>query len=529
MRPEEKKKCNSIYGMLIRNSVIMIVIVVLMGVLFFLFYQFAVNELIPNLNPDRLLSQEQLLKEEKYDKVQAGKSLGKKGYFEIVDENAQVLYCSTDKQNKYPSDFLEYIPDVYSGVNYYIFPVGSGEQKKYLLVRNDDDLQNGISGVAVLDAGRNVLYSDLDLGKKQLSSKILNVLKDNEDKEELFVQKYPFQTEQGEQRYLLVHTDGDVREMKRAGFRLAVAEIIAFFVLTILVIFIVGMRTAHKVRGPLQQLELAMGEIGSGKTSRLEVPQDIREVSQVMETFNRMEEKLQESEEKQKKLQEQQRKMLADISHDMKTPVTVIQGYIDAIDDGLVPEEEQKTCLRIIGKKAELLSELTNTFGEFSRLEHPDFHMVFARTDLCEYVREYIAGRYNELGLAGYHVLAEIPEQKKLMCRIDQTQLKRAFENIITNSLRHTEPGTEISVAVREEGAGAVIEIGDNGPGIPAELRDRVFEPFVVGDEARTSGRGTGLGLSIAKKIVEQHGGTIQLERTDRGAYFRIDLPLDNG
>ena len=159
--------------------------------------------------------------------------------------------------------------------------------------------------------------------------------------------------------------------------------------------------------------------------------------------------------------------------------------------------------------------------------------------DLCEYVREYVAGKYDELELSGYNLEVDIPEQR-MYGTFDRMQLKRAFENIIANAVKYTEPGTVIRISItcesespdKAKSSSAIkdkkwmrIELGDNGPGIPQQYRDTIFEPFVVGDESRTSGKGTGLGLSIARQTVRLHGGKITL--LDRpGTVFCIKLPL---
>ena len=115
----------------------------------------------------------------------------------------------------------------------------------------------------------------------------------------------------------------------------------------------------------------------------------------------------------------------------------------------------------------------------------------------------------------------------------DHMQLKRVFENIVANTLKYTEKGTTLSFSIHEkqenQGRSVVMEIGDDGPGIPDGLREHVFDPFVTGDEARTSGKGTGLGMAIAKEIVSMHGGTICLsdsKESPAGTRYRIVLPV---
>ena len=223
--------------------------------------------------------------------------------------------------------------------------------------------------------------------------------------------------------------------------------------------------------------------------------------------------RLYEAEQQQKKAEAEKQKMLADISHDLKTPITVIQGYAEAVNDGLVPEEEKKRYLRTICQKAAALTGLIEAFHTYSKLEHPEFRLNTSWQDLCEVLREQLAAKYDEVELAGFSLEAEIPETP-LYAQLDVLQFQRAIENVLVNSLRHNVPGTRLLAVLTppvKEGSFAQILLADSGCGIPAEIAPHIFEPFAIGDDARSSGHGSGLGLAISKKIMEAHGGTITL------------------
>ncbi|MDD6451270.1 MAG: ATP-binding protein, partial [Lachnospiraceae bacterium] len=110
----------------------------------------------------------------------------------------------------------------------------------------------------------------------------------------------------------------------------------------------------------------------------------------------------------------------------------------------------------------------------------------------------------------------DIPDEE-IFFDFDRSQMKRVFENIISNSLKYTEPGTTIFVSLDADENRIEIILGDDGPGVSEALKEKLFDPFSVGDQSRKSGKGTGLGLSIAKKIVEAHGGTIKVIDSYRG------------
>ena len=151
------------------------------------------------------------------------------------------------------------------------------------------------------------------------------------------------------------------------------------------------------------------------------------------------------------------------------------------------------------------------------------------KVDICEYAREYLATKYNELVLGGFLIEVEIPKMI-IWCQIDVQQMKRVFENLINNSVKHNKRGTMLFFSMKKEADTICISIGDNGTGIPKELAQMVFEPFVVGDESRNSRQGTGLGLAIAKKIVEAHDGVIELVKFPKeglSTEFRIWMHTD--
>ena len=281
------------------------------------------------------------------------------------------------------------------------------------------------------------------------------------------------------------------------------------------------------VEKPISLISKAMRKVEKGESYNPVEYYGAQEFVDMCESFNSMAQKLKTSEQERKRIEEQKQKMLADISHDLKTPITVIAGYTKALADGMVPKDKQDKYLEAINNKAELLSGLINSFYEYSKLEHPDYNIVVTEDDICEYLREYIAAKYNEFEILGIDIQIDIPETE-VMAEFDTTSLKRVFENIITNAIKHNKKGTCLYVCLYEMGENIKIILADNGNGVPEHLKDTIFNPFVVGDESRNSKQGTGLGLSIAQKIVEQHQGTIKLvdeENDEWKTVFEIVIP----
>lgn len=301
-----------------------------------------------------------------------------------------------------------------------------------------------------------------------------------------------------------------------------------FFIILALVVAVLALRMKRILVKPLGRLNDEMEQLSLSELQEIDMPSSgLMEFDEITMSFERMSERLRTSENERRSLEEGRAKMLADISHDLKTPITVIQGYSKAVLDGIADEETMRRYLVAIFNKSQLMSELINQFHEYSKLDHPQFELSFEKRDICEYLREYLAMRYEELELAGCELETEIPEDAMIM-RFDGSQLKRVFENIINNSLRHNSGSMTIFTELSVRDGSVIIRLGDDGKGIPESIREHIFEPFVTGNEARTSGSGSGLGMAISKKIIEAHGGELSLlPFTGKGTTYEIKLPVE--
>ena len=480
---------------------------------------------IPNIKT--FLDNDQLIKSEKYDRLNIRKALGDKSYFEVLDENAKVIYSSDHSiKNFYTQEELEFVPSDRYNSYYYLDTILAEDGSiqgytlnKYGIANTEDGEQYSLSGIAVLDADKNVIFSDCGIDLDYLSDRQFDILYGSDS--ETYLQKYEYTTDKGDGRTMLIHQDYSSTSLKDTFRRIYLTAIFSFlFALTAFVVIFV-FRTALAVRKPITMLQDAMDDLGEGNKDVAISYSGPKEFVQIMDSFNDMTGKLADAEREKEGLEKERQRILADISHDLKTPITVIQGYSKAVSDGLVPEDEQKKYLETISQKADNLSELINSFYEYSKLEHPEFSISTKESDICEYFRGYLADKYSELEIAGYEMDIEIPEER-ITKNIDEAQLKRVFENIITNSVKSNPKGTKIYASMERDGDKVIIHLGDDGVGIPDSIRDEIFKPFVVGEKARTSGKGTGLGLSIAKLIVDAHGGTIRLMDNKESGYSTI-------
>ncbi len=211
------------------------------------------------------------------------------------------------------------------------------------------------------------------------------------------------------------------------------------------------------------------------------------------------------------------------ISHDLRTPLTLIQGYVEAVSDGLADEPEtRRKYLSIVQDKTRALDGMVTDLIEYVRMDTGEWKMTHRPVRVAPFLRP-IALRYAEdaaiLRRSFGHTI-ELPED--LEVSMDEALVGRALENLIGNAIRYTGEGGTIDLRASLEDGVPVLSIRDTGIGIPAEDLPRIFDPFYRGTNSRRE-QGFGLGLATVKSIVEGHGWSIDVaSEVGRGTTFRI-------
>lgn len=223
--------------------------------------------------------------------------------------------------------------------------------------------------------------------------------------------------------------------------------------------------------------------------------------------------------------EEQQRRnlLLSDIAHDLKTPMTTVSGYAMALCDGIVTDEDkQREYLVAIVDKTGRMNSMVELLLDYARLESGGMKMHLQPMDVGEWLRNQVAGLYDELEEAGIHPVIDIPEEE---CRylIDPVQFGRVVVNLVGNARKHMKTGTHILIHLRSAAGqnGFRLTVADDGIPISEDLAEHIFDPFVRGDTSRSSQGGSGLGLSIAAQIVSLHGGRIWLNSSPAPGYTK--------
>lgn len=513
-----KTKDKSLYTMLVKSYIGFSLVLFVLLLLVYFFMAYAESKIMQSPNATMLHGGQKLLLAGEYEKLNMKKLLGTVGYFEVLDENRELIYTNYDLQTEsYTKREIDCIQEYDSPEEYEVTSYVTEEGEKQILVTKRihewDTGYQADEAYFLLDESLTVTGGSLSNVGERFSQRELNYLTTRENAD-YNIGKYTYTGDDGKEYILIMH----IRKMDRQRYKKMTTIRNVFIPICVgiyLVVTAVFTMVMHrKVKEPLEMLNEGILDFAQGSRDTEIAYKGPREFAVIFDSFNVMAKKLKESEEAKELLLIEKQRMLADISHDLKTPITVIQGYAKAVADGLVDERTQNKYLQTISQKTENLTEMINIFYDYSKLEHPEFQLVKNKQDMAEFVRGYLASKYDEIELHGFELEVEIPEDV-VEYSFDEVQFKRVFDNIISNSLKHNKPGTVIYVTVQQSERSIRIEIGDNGSGIPEEIKAGLFDPFVVGDDSRHSRQGSGLGLAVARKITELHGGALFLEEAE--------------
>jgi signal transduction histidine kinase len=212
------------------------------------------------------------------------------------------------------------------------------------------------------------------------------------------------------------------------------------------------------------------------------------------------------------KSKESQKKMISNMSHDLKTPLTVILGYTEKLNrDRTLSQEEEKQVIFRLNEKVKGLIALLNQFFDLVKIESEDYEIPLSKVSLGEVCRQSVLEYYDLLMSKNLRVELEIPEHPFYIIG-NERALHRILSNLISNSIRYGSDGGVFGLTVREEGEWVAVDVWDRGKGIEEVHQDRVFDRLYTLDDARNPQfQGSGLGLSISKRLTEQMKGTIHL------------------
>lgn len=212
------------------------------------------------------------------------------------------------------------------------------------------------------------------------------------------------------------------------------------------------------------------------------------------------------------KTENSMKKMLSNISHDLKTPLTVILGYVETLKvDSTLNSEERKVMLLKVHDKTNELLNLINKFFNYAKLESGDHDFPITRVNMNEVCRKNILSFYDSLTSKGFEVNINIPD-KNIYALGNEEALNRVINNLISNAMKYGDEGNFLGITLRSDNKTVYVDLCDKGKGIDELHKDRVFERlYTLKDSRNKSFQGSGLGLTITKRLVETMGGEISL------------------
>ena len=282
-------------------------------------------------------------------------------------------------------------------------------------------------------------------------------------------------------------------------------------------------------RRRLRALQEAARRLGAGDLTARAPDSGRDEVADLAATFNKMAAELAARDEALRTSDRLRRQMLADVSHELKTPLTAMRGYVETLhmSDLKLDASTRERYFATLERETFRLDRIVRDLTDLARLENGVGELdvrVFSISRLFEHV---VARNEQAAHARRVTIRTIVPEAADQMVG-DPDRIEQVVDNLVANALRHTPEGGSIRLSARVDGGTMVLSVTDSGAGIPSEHVGHVFERFYKVDAARADGpAGSGLGLSIAKAIVERHGGTIDVTSQPGNTVFTIRLPRE--
>lgn len=281
----------------------------------------------------------------------------------------------------------------------------------------------------------------------------------------------------------------------------------------------VSVLLTRRIGRSLTLLSVAASGVGTGRyDARVPPPRMGPEFDELAESFNRMAQRLADGDGLRSRL-------LADVAHEVRTPVATISAYLEALEDGV--RELDPATVAVLREQVVRLTRLAEDLAAVTRAESGDLALDRRETPPAELVDAAVSAGRERAAAAGVHLEGAADDGLPLV-RVDRVRMAQVLDNLVTNAVRHTPPGGSVTVAARRQGGDVALRVDDTGEGIAAEHLPHVFERFYRSDTARDRAHGgSGIGLAICRALARAHGGTVTAASPgpDGGSSFVVTLP----
>ena len=297
--------------------------------------------------------------------------------------------------------------------------------------------------------------------------------------------------------------------------------------------FVFLLRLEKRIIVPIEELRQGVNEIAKGNYDVRVACRRPNDLGLLIVSFNEMASELLESEKRHSEYEENRKNLIANISHDLKTPITAIQGHIEALLDGSAGSaEKQAKYLTVINRNTAYLNRLIDDLFLFSKLDMDKLEFHYERVG----IRDYLADLMEEyqLELDGQEVRFEYDDllTGEAEVHLDRKRFYQAVNNVVRNAIGHgPDHGLSLRVKLYRSDDRIALDIRDNGPGIAPDKLPHIFDRFYRIDSERTKDlESTGLGLAITRELIQAHGGEINVSsRKGEGTCFTVTLPEESG
>lgn len=293
-----------------------------------------------------------------------------------------------------------------------------------------------------------------------------------------------------------------------------VSTVIAVIVSSIVIYYFIQ----KIIVNPISEMNVVARKIAAGDVNKRVVVQSHDEIGEFAESFNVMADSLE-------KVEQNRKEFLSNVSHELRSPITSIKGFIGGILDGVIPKEKEEYYLKIAYEEIQRLTRLINELLDLSAVESGKFRLQMRALDINEVVRLCILR--NEARVKDKKLNVQVFfEEDELIAMADEDKIMQVITNLLDNAIKYADEGGLVTISCRSKGKKAFVSIFNEGPAIPEEDIKHIWDRFYKGDKSRTQKVSTGLGLSIVKKIIALFDEEIWVENKDNGVMFNFTLTL---